>query len=174
MTKREFVSITLRLMAVYASVLAINNAVLSVAQMIAVPTSLPPIVGTPPQVKFALILPIFAQIGIAIFLWLFAEGVAKAIVCEDGIFAGGVSFHEVKSLVFSAMGIWFFIHALVDLVNYVVYRSFDNSPVYSESIAMFYAAIAQIIVSLLLIFGARNVFRVLASPRDWGRNQEIN
>ena len=122
MTKREFVSIALKLLAVYSVIVSASSLTYSITQFVVLSQS-----GTlsssaiiPRQIPYIMFFPVVAQIGIPIFLWLFADALSTSIVREDAPFAGRISLNEAKSVAFSVVGVWLAANALVDFVRHYV------------------------------------------------------
>lgn len=174
MTKREFVSIALKLMAVYALIVAVYGGTSAISQFVSESrSSFLSRIGMSPQFQSIVLLPTFAQISISLFLWLLADALSILIVRQDGVFAGGVKLNEIKSVLFSVLGIWLIADAIVEFTRHldkvIVFAQARGQNDMSGFLSL--PALVQLIIGITLIYRSRKFSQAPATSGDWGRNQ---
>jgi hypothetical protein len=177
MTKREFVSIALKLMAIW--VLVKSSAYLFPLTLLLqgyLDAGAPAFATIPKRdlfERFLGTLPELAHLGIAAALWFFSKNLAGVIVEKsDDTPTFSISARELLCIAFAIFGVLLMCMGAGDIAGELYRKSVGNNPY--ENIthtARLISAGVPFLVGLGFFFWASRSLRVLTSPRDWGRHQ---
>jgi hypothetical protein len=176
MTKREFVSIALKLMAVYAVITAVGTATASWPSLWLYFSRQSLSGAVPTWILLMSLVPLVSQIGLAILLWLMSDGISRSIVTNDQTPAAKLVYGaEIKHALVAVLGIWLVCSGIIDVARAVASLAFDNSRFQTAGYyGFFFGGILKSLMGVVVYLWSRNTLRGLTSRRDWGRDTRFD
>lgn len=175
MTKHDWASLAVRILALHALLSALNeSAPILVSLLVSPDFSATSPFGPPPpwQRAISLLARPFTQGAAAIFLWLFADGIAAALAGpqqqekQQESAPSALNFAEGQTLVFRGVGLFVLVTGAENFVAGVI--AWAQADTVIRNVSPFpIGPLVAMGIGLYLLIGWRGAAKTVAAARDW-------